>query len=119
MTTDLDADVRALEEALQRVRSATTGAAAAHAVTWLQGVAGNMDRVQRVVDGLKRLQATAARYHWLCAHLTQIHVETTQPAGSPEDSPMRVTLMQVWPELPRTDAASADVAVGEAMKEGA
>jgi hypothetical protein len=64
------------------------------------------------------LKQLRARYDWLCAHLTQIHVETTQPADSPADSPMRVTLIQAWPTLPRTDAESVDAAVVVAMKEG-
>jgi hypothetical protein len=83
------------------------------------GAEGGAATLAKVLELARVAQATIDRYHWLCAHLTQIHVETTQPAGSPADTPMRVTLMQVWPDLPRTDAASADEAVTEAMKEGA
>jgi hypothetical protein len=80
--------------------------------------AANPERIQRVLGELKQLREQAARYAWLCSHLTQIHVETTQPAGSPADSPMRVTLIQAWPNLPRTEPGSVDEAVRVAMQEG-
>lgn len=84
-----------------------------------QALAGEVQADAATQDAeLQRLRDIATRYHWLCANLARIHIETTQPAGSPEDAPMRVTLMQVWPELPRTEAGSVDAAVIEAMKEG-
>jgi hypothetical protein len=95
------------------------GAAAYPSLTFGQTIAAAQERLRSEVAKPVELEHLRARYDWLCAHLTQIHVETTQPAGSPADSPMRVTLIQAWPGLPRTDAASVDAAVVEAMKEGA
>jgi hypothetical protein len=75
-------------------------------------------RLDAIFTEWLQLREQAARYHWLCAHLTQIHVETSQPAGSPEDTPMRVTLIQAWPDLPGTEPESVDEAVKVAMQEG-
>ncbi|WP_066338457.1 hypothetical protein [Azohydromonas lata] len=75
-------------------------------------------REKELPSEVDRLRDIAARYHWLCANLARIHIETTQPAGSPADTPMVVTLIQAWPNLPRTDTASVDEAVRVAMREG-
>jgi hypothetical protein len=118
------------EDAMQVMRACQNGTASLAACYGaIAGLLRERDDLQRehtlaseaLADAATQdaeLKQLRARYDWLCAHLTQIHVETTQPADSPADSPMRVTLIQAWPTLPHTDAGSVDAAVAAAMKEG-